>query len=46
VAAMAVIAALKPADKAEFKVLRNQKELSMSLTITKRPKAPQVSQPQ
>ena len=38
VAAMAAIAALKPGDKAAFKVLRNQKEVSLSLIITKRPK--------
>jgi serine protease DegQ len=39
VAAMAAIAALKPGEKAAFKVVRSQKELTVNIEIGKRPRA-------
>jgi S1-C subfamily serine protease len=38
VAAMAAIAALKPGQKSNFGVIRNQKEIALTIEIGKRPK--------
>jgi serine protease DegQ len=42
VAAMSVIASLKPDSTAKFAILRDQKELTINVTIGKRPKPPRV----
>ena len=43
VAAMAIIAALKPGDKAKFTVTRQQKDLELAVQIAKRPRPPRIN---
>ena len=42
VAAMAAIAALKPGSTAKFLVIRNQKEMTLTVNIGRRPKVPKT----
>ena len=42
VAAMAAIAALKPGSNAKFLVIRNQKEMTLTVNIGRRPKVPKA----
>ena len=43
VAAMAIIASLKPGDKAKFTVTRQQKDLELAVQIAKRPRPPRIN---